>query len=142
MMRSPAFIALLIVIAATSVALADTISGAARVVDGDTVIVGNVRVRLNGVDAAEMNTDLGRVAKVIMQTIVNGGPLRCELTGERTWKREVGFCFTEDGTDIGQEIIAQGAALSCPRYSTRYLKFELADALALQSRSSYCVGRR
>ena len=32
-----------------------------------------------------------------------------------------------------------GAALACPRYSTRYVPFEQADALAVQPRSSYCV---
>ena len=89
-----------------------------------------------------MNTDLGRAAKVVMETIVNGGPLTCTLTGEKTWKREVGFCFTADGTDINREIIVQGAALACPRYDARYVEFEQPDAVATQQRAPYCIRRR
>ena len=47
------------------------------------------------------------------------GDLTCSLTGKKTWRREVGFCTTTAGVDIGQAIVAQGAALSCPRYSDR-----------------------
>jgi endonuclease YncB( thermonuclease family) len=92
-----------------------TITGPARVIDGDTVVVGITHVRLNGVDAAERGTPAGEHAKQVMEAIVNG-PLTCVLSGEHTWKREVGFCTTAAGVDINQAIIAQGAALACPRY--------------------------
>ena len=41
-----------------------------------------------------------------MEAIVNG-LLTCVLTGEHTWKREVGFCTTAAGVDINQAIIAK-----------------------------------
>ena len=91
-----------------------TITGPARVVDGDTVVVGGVAVRLKGVDAAERGTERGENARRVMGTLVNG-ELTCHLTGERTHRREVGFCFTADGTDINKAIIASGAALSLPQ---------------------------
>ena len=69
------------------------------------------------------------------------GDLTCRLAGERTWSREVGYCTTAGGIDINKAIIAQGAALPCPRYDDRYAPFEQAAALALQPRSSYCVPR-
>ena len=53
------------------------------------------------------------------------------MTGEKTWRREVGFCFTADGRDIQREIVEMGAALACARYSTRYVMFEQADAVAI-----------
>ncbi len=117
-----------------------TITGPARVVDGDTVVVGGVTVRLKGVDAAERGTERGENARRVMGTLVNG-ELTCHLTGERTHRREVGFCFTADGTDINKAIIASGAALSCPRYDARYMKLETEAALAEQPRSSYCIRR-
>jgi len=40
-----------------------TISGSARVIDGDTVVVGGTRVRLKGVDAAELGTARGENAR-------------------------------------------------------------------------------
>ena len=52
-------------------------------------------------------------------SIVNGSALTCVLTGEKTHRREVGYCTTSDCTDINREIIAMGVALACPRYSTR-----------------------
>jgi endonuclease YncB( thermonuclease family) len=53
----------------------------------------------------------------------------------------VGYCTTTAGVDINREIIAQGAALACPRYDDRYMRLEQAAALAVQPRSAYCVAR-
>ena len=114
-----------------------TISGPARVVDGDTVIVNGTSIRLRGVDAAELGTARGENAKRVMRALVTG-ELTCRLTGEKTWGREVGYCMTADGIDINQAIIASGAALACPRYDDRYMRFERADALAAQPRAPYC----
>ena len=126
----------------TTVAVADPliVSGHAHVVDRDTDVAG-VRVRLKGVDASERGTERGDDATQIMKGIVGDSPLRCPLTGEKTRRREVGFCFTADGRDIQREIIEMGAALACPRYDVRYVRFEQAAALAAQSRASYCVKR-
>ena len=117
-----------------------TISGPARVIDGDTVVVGDTRVRLKGVDAAELGTARGENARRVMTMLVTG-ELTCRLTGEKTYRREVGYCTTANGTDINRAIIAQGAALACPRYDDRYVPFEQAAALAAQPRSSYCAKR-
>ena len=116
------------------------VSGLAIVLDADTVIVGTTRVRLKGVDAAERGTERGEDARAVMMGIVTSD-LTCRLTGEKTHRREVGYCFTADGTDIGQEIIEMGMALACPRFDTRYLPFEQADALEVQPRASYCLPR-
>ena len=129
-----------IAIATPAVAAPLMVEGPARVIDGDTVIVAGVTVRLKGVDAAERGTERGENAKRVMGTLVNG-ELTCHLTGERTHRREVGYCVTADGTDINKAIIAQGAALACPRYDVRYMKFETEAALAVQPRSSYCIRR-
>jgi len=115
-----------------------TISGPARVVDGDTVVVAGTTVRLKGVDAAELGTVRGENARRAMLALVTKD-LTCHLTGEKTWGREVGYCMTANGIDINRAIVASGAALACPHYDDRYLRFERADALAAQSRASYCM---
>jgi endonuclease YncB( thermonuclease family) len=127
-----------------SVAVAEplVISGPARVLDGDTVDVAGLRVRLKGVDAAERGDPIGENARAVMIGIVADSDLTCQLTGEKTHRREVGYCFTADGVDINREIIAHGVALACERYDSRYVKFEQAEAIAAQSRASYCVRRR
>jgi endonuclease YncB( thermonuclease family) len=136
-------IIIVVALLASSSAFAEpfVVSGPARVLDADTVIVGETHVRLKGVDAAETGTARGDDATAIMRGIVGDSELTCRLTGEKTWKREVGFCFTSDGRDIQREIVEMGAALACARYSTRYVMFEQADALAAQPRSSYCIRR-
>ena len=95
-----------------------------------------------GVDASKLNTERGETARQVLIDIVGDSELTCRLTGERTWRREVGYCTTADGIDINRAIIEQGAALSCPRFDPRYLPFEQPAALAAQPRASYCLPRR
>ena len=66
-----------------------TISGRARVIDGDTLVVAGTTVRLKGVDAAELETARGENARRVMVGLVTS-ELTCRLTGEKTWGREVG----------------------------------------------------
>ena len=115
-----------------------TISGPARVIDGDTLVVAGTTVRLKGVDAAKLGTARGENARRAMIALVTKD-LACRLTGEKTWGARSAYCMTADGIDINQAIIASGAALACPHYDDRYVRFERADALAAQSRSSYCA---
>ena len=107
-------IILAVLMSTSAAAAAAEITGPGRVVDGDTVIVGDTRVRLKGVDAAERGTDLGEAARIVMMTIVDGGPLTCRLTGEKTWRREVGYCARAEGVDINREIIEQGPRWPAP----------------------------
>jgi endonuclease YncB( thermonuclease family) len=134
-------IAVALLASAPAIAEPSVVSGRAHVVDADTVIVGETHVRLKGVDAAERGTARGDAATAIMRGIVGNSELTCRLTGEKTGKREVGYCFTSDGRDIGREIVEMGMALACVRYSGRYAGFEQADAVAAQPRSLYCVRR-
>ena len=103
------------------------ISGPAVVLDGDTVAVAGVHIRLKGVDAPKLASPLGEIARQVMID---------------TWRREVGYCTTADGIDINRAIIEQGAALSCPRFDPRYLPFEQPAALAAHPHASYCLPRR
>jgi endonuclease YncB( thermonuclease family) len=117
-----------------------TVSGPARVIDGDTVVVAGVHVRLKGVDAAELGTPRGEAARRVMVGIA-GNSLTCRLTGEHTYSREVGYCATAAGIDIGQAIITSDAALACPRYDDRFVRFEQAEAVVVQPRAACCARR-
>jgi hypothetical protein len=55
---------------------------------------------------------------------------------------DVGWCITvPGGVEINRAIVESGAALACPRYDDRYVRFEQAGALAAQARAPYCVKR-
>jgi micrococcal nuclease len=85
--------------------------GRARVIDGDTIVVGGVHVRLQGVAAPEVahpgqpqDEPGGPEAKAFIQELVEDRTVVCTLTGERTLGRRVGTCMV-DGHDIGRELI-------------------------------------
>ena len=95
-----------------------------KVRDGDTIEVGKVPIRLNGVSAPELSEPLGRKSKEFMLDLVMGKRLRCELSGGKTHDRFVGTCYLDE-QDIGAAVMANGLALDCPRYSRgRYAEYE------------------
>jgi len=106
--------------------------------DGDTIEVGKIPIRLNGVSAPEMDEPLGSQSKAFMVNLVDGKNVRCELTGAKTYDRLVGTCYL-DGEDIGIAVIAAGLALDCPRYSGgRYAEVEVAEAREAIVLPGYC----
>ena len=137
----PPILSLALALLISSTALADptTITGqVTKVRDGDTIEVGRIPIRLNGVSAPEMNEPLGRQSKAFMTDLVIGKRLRCELNGEKTHDRFVGVCYL-DGQDIGATVIANGLAVDCPRFSGgRYAEYEIEEAAARIKLPGYC----
>ena len=64
--------------------------GYARAVDGDTIRVAGVSVRLKGVAAPELNEAFGPGSAALVAGMVNGQSVVCRLTGERSHQRAVG----------------------------------------------------
>ena len=89
---------------------------ATKVRDGDTIKIGKIPIRLNGVFAPELKETHGAQSKQFMRELVDGKTVRCVMTGAKTYDRFVGTCYL-DGEDIGIAMIAAGMALDCPRYS-------------------------
>jgi micrococcal nuclease len=106
--------------------------------DGDTIEVGKIPIRLNGVSAPELDEPLGPQSKAFMVDLVDGKNVRCELTGAKTYDRLVGTCYL-DGEDVGIAVISSGLALDCPRYSGgRYSEFEVEAAREAIVLPGYC----
>ena len=104
------------VLMATGAAAADLTGTVNHVRDGDTVEVGGVAVRLNGLHAPELDEAGGPEAAAFMVELVMGQDVTCDLTGERSHDRLIGVCFL-DGRDIAAELIAAGLGRDCARYS-------------------------
>jgi micrococcal nuclease len=95
--------------------------------DGDTIEVGKIPIRLNGVSAPELDEPLGNASKQFMLNLVDGKSVRCELTGSKTYDRLVGTCYLDD-EDIGAAVISAGLGLDCPKFSGgRYAELEQHD---------------
>ncbi|WP_170765448.1 thermonuclease family protein [Ruegeria lacuscaerulensis] len=123
---------IVLVLFATSAA-----AGSLHVRDTDTIVVDGTPIRLNGVDAPELNTGSGQAAKRWMVNYLRGKSISCDLNGERTHDRLVGVCFA-DGEDVGATVIAAGHALDCHRYSGgRYRHLETPAAKSRLKRAKY-----
>lgn len=128
----PSHIALALLLAVPFPAQAETVSGKARVIDGDTLAVAGVRVRFDAIDAPESRQSCtrsgsswpcGMAATRAMKALVGPHPVRCEITGRGRRGRAIGACFAA-GQDLQQQLVRQGLALAYRRYSTRYVPDE------------------
>lgn len=112
----------------------DRLEGLGRVVDGDTLDVGSVRVRLHGIDAFERNQmcerpsgawACGAAATRSMRARAEGRQLVCQVLDTDRYGRKVSRC-ERDGVDIGGALVAEGLALAYRRYSQDYVAAETA----------------
>ena len=116
-----------------------TISGPARIIDGDTTIIDGTHIRLQGLDAEEMSMTNGPKAKAVMRDIVGDHIVTCKPDGTRSYNRVVATCLLPDGADISRELIRRGWALDCYRYSRgRYRSDEPAGVRQKLSQAPYC----
>lgn len=110
-----------------------TLSGEAQAIDGDTLLVGGVRVRLEGIDAPEIDqlcTDArgvrwscGVEAHRQLARLVVRSTIHCEERGLDKYHRLLGICRV-GGTDINAELVRRGLAWAFVRYSRTYVDVE------------------
>lgn len=117
----------------------ETISGAPRVIDGDTIDVDGQRIRIHGIDAPESAQNCardgvtwlcGQEAGARLRALVRGAQVKCEAIDKDRYGRIVGKCFA-NGADVGAEMVSEGLALAYRQYSTDYVQAE-ASAKAAQ----------
>lgn len=103
-----------------------------RVIDGDTFVLGRSHVRLFGIDAPERNQtcdrtgktwNCGRWAAQFLADTVTQGQLTCSEHSKDRYGRSVATCLI-DGRDLGEIMVAAGAATAYRRYSDRYIHQE------------------
>lgn len=127
------FLFVLAMLASPSLAV-ETLSGRARVVDGDTLEVSGVKVRLFGVDAPELDQRCerggrvwacGQAAREALAGIVGGRRIACSVQDIDRYGRDVAVCQAGD-QDVGAVLVRQGMAIAYRRYSGRYVNAEAA----------------
>ena len=130
-MRWKRWIPALLLAVAPMVAFA--LEGRVRIVDGDTLEVAGERVRLHGIDAPELSQRCeragggrwacGRWARDELAALVAGQALRCDPVERDRYGRVVAKCFA-GGIDIGEEMVARGAAHAYRKYALDYVDAE------------------
>lgn len=108
------------------------VTGRAAVVDGDTITVGDLLIRLDGIDAPESGQvceaagvayDCGRAAERYLRGLVAFRTVTCSTGELDPYGRTLGFC-TREGGDINRAMVAAGWALAYRHYTGRYAAAE------------------
>lgn len=101
--------------------------------DGDTLVLGDTRIRLFGIDAPEMLqncTDThgtewgcGAWSKAVLERLTQGG-VSCDARDIDRYGRTVAVCVGADGDDINAAMVAAGAAYAYEKYARDYIETE------------------
>lgn len=118
------------------------ITGAARVIDGDTIEVAGTRIRLEGIDAPETaqtcqrapaegggRWNCGHEATRFLAGLIRSDALECVAKAHDTYGRTLATCFLGP-TDINAEMVRRGFAWAFVKYSAVYAAEEAAARAA------------
>lgn len=122
-------LALIALIVAGGVPAMAEMTGKVRVIDGDTLDVGKVRVRLHGIDAPEtdqpcttldgQNWACGDWITRQVRDRFQGAMARCEPLDKDRYGRIVARCYVDD-VDIAKTLVNEGWAFAYRKYSMDY----------------------
>lgn len=125
----PRSIAALIGIVAATIVLAlfeEHISGLPRAVDGDTLAIGEERIRLYAIDAPELGQpcrsggDCGIKAKAFLAELIHDRTVMCVRRSRNdSYGRVIAQCSV-DGSDLGREMVRTGHAMASRSISSLY----------------------
>lgn len=105
------------------------ISGYARVLDGDTILIGQHKIRLFGIDAPETNQftqvggqryEVGKMASQFLREKIGQGPVSCRVMDRDRYGRYVAICKNAEGEDLGKLLVQAGMAVAYCRYTKAY----------------------
>lgn len=113
---------------------ATVVSGRAYVIDGDTLVIRRVHVRLFGVDAFEHDQTCGRMpcgrqATEALRDMVAGQTIICTRQDTDRYGRTVAICMAGN-RDLGREMVRKGLAVAYRTFSQRYITDESAARAA------------
>jgi len=107
-------------------ALAADLSGIARVIDGDTIVVGDTHIRLWGIDAPERQQtwqgkkgdvyECGRDSAAVLRELTRDRRIECTPRDHDRYGRIVAVCRTETG-EINAAMVRRGWAVDFTKYS-------------------------
>ena len=114
------------------------VNGNAKVVDGDTIIIKNLRIRLFGIDAPEKNQickinskayNCGHTSTEALKILINGHRVLCQWKNLDVYGRPLAICRVPgrmEGSTIvlNAMMVITGNAVAYKKYSKKYLDSE------------------
>ena len=110
------------------------IVGKAKITDGDTIVINDIRIRFTGSDAPESyffgktqtcldaegnEWECGNAATQKLIELIGNQKVRCTDEGQDRYGRTLGICYVGD-MDLQAEMVKSGMAVAYLRYSDRY----------------------
>ena len=99
------------------------------VVDGDTIKLGDVKIRFSGIDAPEINqicvasegkVACGKISRDILITKVTNNKISCTDEGKDFYGRVLGECFV-NGESLSRYLVREGFAFAYRKYSDKFI---------------------
>ncbi|WP_395517728.1 thermonuclease family protein [Pseudorhizobium flavum] len=113
----------------TTATKAEKLSGIPSIVDGDTIDLQAIRIRLHGIDAPEAGQkcneaprgtwQCGEAAMDRLEELAKGR-VTCRGHEYDDYGRLIATCYRSDGTDINKTLVAEGLAWAFRKYSEDY----------------------
>ncbi len=121
--------------------MGEQLSGIPKIVDGDTVHINEYKIRLEGIDAPELNQsckkpylqissffglslnknyECGKISKKKLIIKINNQPIKCISSSKDKYKRYLGTCYLGK-LNLNKWMVREGYAVAYRRYSKRYL---------------------
>jgi endonuclease YncB( thermonuclease family) len=105
-----------------------SIKGPARVIDGDSIIINEVSIRLEGIDAPEVDQicegkEIGLLSITYLTDLIGNSEIECLLGKNDKFGRLLATCF-KDSENINSNLVITGHAFVDRLYSSKYLEEE------------------
>ena len=132
----------------------DIISGIAKVIDGDTIRIGEKKIRLLGIDAPEIKQTCkktwlstsfisfrkdypcGEISTIRLKKKINDKFVICKYINKDRYKRYIAECF-KNKININAWMVRSGHAVAYKKYSK---KFVAEENIARKEKSGLCSG--
>ena len=102
------------------------------VIDGDTIKLGDVKIRFSGIDAPEINQTCvasegkvacGKISRDLLIEKVTNNKISCTDEGKDFYGRVLGECFV-NGESLSSYLVREGFAFAYRKYSNKYIEDE------------------
>ena len=107
-------------------------SNTVHVIDGDTIKIGNKKIRFSGIDAPELNQYCFKngkkilcgvlAKKALLKKIGNKIP-KCVIEGKDIYKRILAECFVNEKS-LSKFLVRNGYAFAYRKYSKKFIQDE------------------
>ncbi|WP_300582001.1 thermonuclease family protein [Marivita sp.] len=114
-------------------AVASDLVGVASVIDGDTLEIRGVRVRLHGIDTPESRQSCmrasgaqwrcGQQAALALSDRIGRRTVNCSVRNVDRYGRAIAVC-TQGNQDLNRWLVSEGWAVAYRRYSRDYIRAE------------------